>query len=376
MLESVIVTLLLFLTAYYLYFLFRIRQGLRHVRSSPGTRKEYSVTVIIAVRNEEAVLEDVIRSVLEQDYPRNLYELVIVDDASDDRTLEKARNVAANHPQLKIIGMPSHASDVGGRKPLAIAEGVTAASGEIILTTDADCSMGKDWIRSMLGHFDPDVTFVSGPVLEEGGEGLFSEISKVEFLGLIATAAGLIGIKNPIICNGANIAYRKSAFLQAGGYGDESHFSDDEVLMQRIARRKLGTIRFCADPGATVRTKSPRTFREFWSQRVRWASKRNHFEGGSILLQLVVLYAFFFVLFLSALAAFVLPFLALIVPVILLAKVAFDAKTLLEGARLFKSRFSFPHFMIAEVFHVPYIVFAAFLGQFASLRWKGKSIRP
>ncbi len=375
MFESALAALLISTSLYYFYFLFRILRGLQKLAFSSPEAENHAVTVIVAARNEEETIENSLRSILAQDYPAHLVEVIVVDDSSTDATVERARRMALKDSRLRILELPPHDSDLGGRKPLAIAKGVNAAQGDIILTTDADCTVKRTWIRSMSGCFGSDTAFVAGPVLEEGGKGFVSEISKVEFLGLITTAAGLIGNQTPIICNGANIAYRRSAFLKVEGYGDKHHFSDDEVLMQRIAQRNLGAILFCAEPGSFASTRSPETLRALWDQRVRWSSKKNHYENKTIVLKLLGLYSFFLILLLASTATIVFPSLIPLVAVIVLAKIAAEGWILLKGNRLFQKGISFFHFMIAEVFHVPYIVFAAFVGQFTSLRWKGKSIR-
>lgn len=372
--HSILAALLILSSLYYFYFLFRIREGLDQIQTPLTPSVHRRVTVIIVARNEAGSIEQSLRSVLIQNYPPHLMEIILVDDASTDATVSMARNIAQNDSRLKIIQMAPHDSETGGRKPAAIAEAIKIADGEIIMTTDADCTAGVNWIRSMVAHFDPATVFVAGPVLEQGSSGFVSELSRIEFLGLITTAAGLISAGTPIICNGANIAYLKSSFLQADGYGNSSHFSDDEVLMQRIKKRGLGKILFSAAQESIVQTKSPETLSHFWNQRIRWASKKGHYEDKTVLLKLVALYVFFFVSFLSVIAALFTAWLVPIVATVLILKVFFDAWILFKGAFLFRTTVSITRFLIAEFLHVPYIVFAAATGNFVPLHWKGKPI--
>ena len=171
-----------------------------------------------------------------------------------------------------------------GRKPLAIAKGITQAAGEIILTTDADCIAPPRWIEIMVNHFEENVAFVAGPVAEQTSRNFFSKLEQLEFLGLITTAAGLIGSGRPIICNGANLAYRKSAFISVGGFGDNGSSNDDESLMNRMVHRNIGKIVFAPESDAVITTRSSNTITSFLRQRIRWANKRGHYEDKSILI--------------------------------------------------------------------------------------------
>jgi biofilm PGA synthesis N-glycosyltransferase PgaC len=196
----------------------------------------------------------------------------------------------------------------------------------------------------------------------------------LEFLSLITTGAGLIGSGNPIICNGANIAFRKSAFREVNGYGEIRNSCDDEILMQRMVRRNVGKVAFNFDPSATVTTSAPDTIVGFWDQRTRWAAKRGHYEDKSILARLIALYGFFLLVFLSAFAALLDPIIGVPVVVVLAVKFVAEFIVLTEGARVFQQRISIRHFLIAELLHVPYIVVAALVVQFSALRWKNRTL--
>ena len=270
--------------------------------------------------------------------------------------------------------MPAGTERGTGRKPLAIAHGIDQSTGEIILTTDADCIAPPKWIEIMANHFKDEVVFTAGPVAEHASSNFFSNLEQLEFLGLITTAAGLIGSGRPIICNGANLAYRKSAFISIGGFGGNGSSNDDEFLMNRMLRRNIGNITFAPESGAVITTRSSNTITSFLRQRIRWANKRGHYEDKSILVTLVSLYLFFLSF---ALTALLIPIeQRLLLPVILAfgGKVCVDYFTLHSGAKLFNQRLPIFYFLIAELLHVPYIVIAAAIGQISSMQWKGRTI--
>ena len=262
----------------------------------------------------------------------------------------------------------------GWGKASAISHGITIARGEVILSTDADCTLPKTWLESMAGCFEPTVAFVVGPVFERASTSLLSKLQAIEYLSLTTTAAGLIGCGKPIICSGASIAYRKSAFAAVNGYGDRSSSCDDETLMQRMVLRNAGRVVFNSDVSAIVMTETPSRVFEFWRQRTRWAMKKGRYEDSSILRRLLLLYGFFFVLFVAGAGALVDPPLRLPIAIVVLLKICAEFVTLSRGARLFRQPLPVGQFLFAELFHVPYIAFAGLIGQFTPSRWKDRNL--
>ncbi len=133
-----------------------------------------------------------------------------------------------------------------------------------------------------------NTAFVSGPVEFMSNGSFFYEIQKLEFSSLIFVGAGLIGIKSPIICNAANLGFRKSVFFEVGGYNDNLLLSsgDDEFLMQKIARQTNYDIKFCLNKNAIAYTLPNENLSQFYQQRKRWASKGFHYVDKSIVLKL------------------------------------------------------------------------------------------
>ncbi|MCX6135763.1 MAG: glycosyltransferase [Ignavibacteriales bacterium] len=372
MTTTIVITLLALSLAYYLHFLWKVSRGLTATTGRFNTAIPM-VSVVVAARNEEEHIEECILSLGRQSYDRTKYEVVLVDDHSQDRTLAKAKEAAATMGHFKCTLLSCADTPAQQGKPTAIALGISRSEGEIILCTDADCIAPSEWIASTVRCFQPDVAFVAGLVAERPHDSLFSKLQSLEFLGLISTGAGLIGSGDPIICNGANIAYRKSAFQSVHGYGDGRSSCDDETLMQRMMMRNAGKVIFNFDSAAIVTTSTPETIRAFWNQRTRWASKHGHYEDKRILLRLILLYSFFLIVFVSGVTAAMYPILMLPLLVVLAIKGIAEFTILRIGARLLQQPFTVWHFLIAELCHVPYIVFAAFVGQFGTLRWKNRN---
>ena len=369
--EIIVLSIVSLFWLYYLLFLLRIRIGLSRLSVPHETVTQPSVSVIVAAHNEEMTIRICLLSLLAQSYPKEKIDIIVVDDESSDHTAERVRTLAASHSTVRLVSMVSKGTRLTSRKSEAIAEGIKSSKADLIFTTDADCVTPEGWIESMLSYFDDKTVLVAGPVGESTGINLSARLGNIEFLGLIASAAGLIGIDSPIFCNGANLAYRRSAFLSAGGFGSSPSPCDDELLLQRIHTRRLGSIKYSVDSRSIVWTEPKQSLSSLLSQRVRWASKRGHYEQKRILLTLITLYFSFLGLLVLTIGAFFESSFRLPAIMLLAGKATADYFVLRKSASLFHQRFSFTEFIVAEIFHVPYIVVAALLGQVITPRWKG-----
>lgn len=349
----------------YAVFLCAVFLGLSRLRAGRTSGNRPFVTILVAARNEERFLGACLESLAVQTYPRDSHEIIIIDDGSNDGTPEVIGRHSATTANVRSLRI-----ERGGSKPTALTRGVEAARGEIILTTDADCVVRPTWVSSMISRFNDRTVFVAGPVVEQKRSGILAGLSRLEFLGLIGVAAGLIGIRVPVFCNGANLAFRRSAFLAVGGYG-EGQWSDDEALLQRLHGAYPDGITYAAEDAAIVATEPPGSVVQFWRQRVRWSSKRRVYERKRILFIPIVLYCYFAVLLLAVAIAAVHPILLPLVTTVLAFKVICELAVLVRTSTLFRQEISWRHLLIAEVLHVPYIVLAAFQGQTGLFRWKG-----
>ena len=254
--------------------------------SSPLPR----VSVIVPARNEAASIHQCLVSILCQDYPQELVEVVLVNDHSTDDTADIARQLAREHPRLQVLDL-----DIGGiyaYKKAAITAGVQHSSGEIIIQTDADCEMGRGWLRSMVHSFEPGVALVSGPVRLRYTQSLFQRMQALEHMGLVALGAGSLLAGRPNMCNGANLAYRRSAFEAVKGFEgvDVIASGDDELLMQKIRKLPGGRLGFCKNRQAIVDTPALTSWAAFKAQRLRWVSKSRYYPNRWVTFSQVMAY--------------------------------------------------------------------------------------
>ena len=367
----------------------------------PDSSSPPFVSVVVPARDEAASIEACLSSILACDYPADRFEVLVVDDLSEDATPAVVERVmrGVNAPvaaggrdsveeapeRLRLLHMPENLDRARAHKKRAIEKGVAHALGALVLTTDADCTVPPGWIRAMASAFEdieadpeavPVTAFVSGPVLYRPGRTAFARMQALEFLGLVAAGAGAIGAGRPMICNGANVAYRKDVFEALGGFSGIDHLTsgDDELLMQRIHDATPHRVRFCPAPEAAVLTEPAPTLRAFFHQRKRWASKGAHYPNRRLVALLVAIYLFYVGLLGGALA---LPFAPAVAPWLGAAsalKLLPEAALLWPACRHFRRRRLFWLFIPEQVLHVPYLVVLAAAGALGNYEWKGRQV--
>lgn len=369
-----IITLSLFF--YYIIFINDIRRGLRILFKKNGGELNSSkmVSIVIPFRNESSVIEELVDSINNLTYSQDNFEVLFVDDNSEDDTSQKL----SDKIRVKNWKIISGDQNNKAHKKLAVTTAVNNSIGEIILMTDADCIVSKNWIAKILQYFDDSTAMVSGPVTFADESSIFKKLQKLEFSGLALTGAGLIGIGKPTICSAANLAFRKSVFFEVGGYADNINLSsgDDELLMQKIAAKTNYEIKYCFENVAIVYTRSNESFSEFKNQRKRWASKSLFYKNKRFIISLVVIFLFYFSLLLLPVFSVLIDWRYSILFVIIFSgKMLVEFSVMKYGSTLFFNKRLLKYFMVAELLHVPYIVFSALGGLFGGYTWKGREVR-
>ncbi len=362
---------------FYTGFLLQVLSGLKKVIQF-RLNKELKplVSIIVPFRNESEVILNCLKSLESQNYPKENFEILFVDDFSDDDSVLKLTS-EKQLTNTKILSLPDEYEKLSPKKR-SIKYAIENAVGEIIFTTDADCLHQKDWIASMVSAFDESTGFVSGPVKFSGTQKLFGKIQQLEFVGLVLTGAGLTGAGSPTICNAANIAFRKEAFQFVGGYNDNQHLSsgDDEFLMQKIAKTAKYKVQFLFNKEAVVETEANMYVKEFAQQRKRWASKGLFYNDRMLILKLIFIYLYFLSLPVQLfLGLFLHPIFLYSLLVMVLGKVFLEYLILRKGIPLLYPTIAIQVFMYAEILHVPYILLAGLAGAFGNFEWKGRNLK-
>jgi len=261
-------------------------RGVGRAAARPPVREEDSsmplTSVVVAARNEAGNIRSCVQALCEQSYPADRYEVIVVDDGSADETVaivEAIRaSMAASHSpvSLRLLRTQDEAGEPGSKK-IALQLGIDRSQGEIILTTDADCSVPATWIRGMVAAFASDVGMVIGySQIDTRGEmpGSHHGWEAVDFFHLMSGALGSAVGGHPMAASGQNLGFRKRAFDEVGGYGPVLHRAsgDDVLLLQMIRRTGHWRITFATAPETFVFHPPCPSLRDLVQKRVRWAS--------------------------------------------------------------------------------------------------------
>ena len=369
--------LFLVLTVIYFLVLLFFYVGIKKVENQPQTTNNWKprVSVLIAARDESSTIISTLESISKQTYPNNKLEVIVIDDQSVDNTSEVVEQFI-NEKKLQHFKLLKHSSD--GRKPTykksAITYALDFAQGEIIMTTDADCKVGPQWIESMVNQYDDQTGMVAGIIVYnyDNEKSLFRNLQALEFSGLVFTGVGCVGMNYPIICNGSNLSYRRKAFDDVGGFKGHSHLpsGDDDLLMQNLHSKTRWKIKYNLNEESINFTRPSESISEFLQQRSRWASKSTHYPGFKTILMLLFFYIFYIFLFISIPLAILNLFSLKILFLGFLLKVIADYLIVSKALFHIKRKDLISYIWIAEIFQIPYILIAGFRGFFNLFKWK------
>jgi cellulose synthase/poly-beta-1,6-N-acetylglucosamine synthase-like glycosyltransferase len=248
----------------------------RKIGSPVNSINELTVSVVVAARNEAVNIPNLLESLLSQDHG-GCIEVVVCDDSSEDDTFGVLQRYI---PEFEGQGwvLQSISADKDGHtgKKQALRKAIERSTGDLILTTDADCIVPPSWVRLMSAQFaDDDISFVAGYVILDGGRSFIERFQATEqaMLSLITCAAVNSGL--PFMSNGANLAFRRKAYdeVQGYAYGSDHPGGDDTFLMLSMNKRFPGSLRFIDDRSCAVRSSPVKSWMNYLHQRKRHASK-------------------------------------------------------------------------------------------------------
>ena len=368
-----------FLTIYYLVVVstfirgwHKIKQGVHPAEKIDG---KTLVTVIIAARNEEGSIAKTLDDLIAQRYPKELTEIIFVDDHSTDRTSEIIRSYAKYGVKLIVL---NEDSALNSYKKMAIQRAIGQSSGQLIITTDADCRMGPNWLQTIIAFYEANsFKMISSPVSFFEERNFFEKAQSLEFLYLIGLGASTIGNERPSTCNGANLAYEKQAFYEVGGFKgiDELASGDDELLLHKMAAKFKKSIGFLKNEEAMVYTHAKRTLAEFLQQRKRWASKSTKYKNKAIIVLGVGVWLFNLSILVNLLLAMVnIDYLKIGLSQ-LASKVLFEFFFLYGVTKFANRRALLALQPVLSVAHIVYIIYIGIAGNTGKYNWKGRMVR-
>ncbi|MFB6457725.1 glycosyltransferase [Chitinophaga sp. Hz27] len=336
------------------------------------------VTVIIPARDEADNIPSLLDALKHQTYPVNLLEIIIIDDFSTDNTADIVRSLgAANIKLLQMSQLLDKSQRLNSYKKKAIEMAIGQASGSLIVTTDADCVMGPKWIETIVQFYeDRRPKFIAAPVSFFKEDNFFKKLQSLDFMSMQGITGAVAQLQSGTMCNGANLAYEKDAFYDVGGFSgiDKIASGDDMLLMYKIYNAYPEGVMYLRSEDAIVRTLPVDTLKGFMNQRIRWSSKADKYEDKRLFWVLLLVYFFNVGLLAMGLTAIFLPVLWPWLLILLLFKVTMELYFLLPVAQFFNKTGLLVYFIPGQIFHIPYIVLAGWLGKFGSYQWKGRKV--
>ncbi|MBN2681962.1 MAG: glycosyltransferase [Bacteroidales bacterium] len=326
------------------------------------------ISILLPFRNEAKNLENVIKDLLNQDYPSDLFEIIAINDHSEDDFIKVFEKFGGK--KIKLINLSEEES---GKKQ-AIIKGLKASNFSTIASVDADCRYTKKWLKTMVQfQIQMNADLVFAPVDFYGGSSFFGKLQNLEFLSLIGSGAGAAGIGNPIFCNGANLIYKKE-FAENKNSFQESIPSGDDVFLLQSIKKKKGKINFLKSFEAISYTKPPNNLKEFVTQRKRWSSKaKNYKDSDSILVSIIVFLNSFLLISLSIAGIFSELFLNVFILLFVLKSLV-DLIFFIPVLTFFKKQKLLIWFIPLQILYIIYVVFIGLFGTFGKNRWKGRTV--
>ena len=339
----------------------------------PDTALQTSVTVIIPARDEEANIAACLKSVAEQTHP---VQIIVINDHSTDRTAEIIASFPAKN--LLLLNLADHITDqLNSYKKKAIELAVAHAGGELIVCTDADCTAGPDWIRSLVTIYEQEKpVFIAAPVRMKNNGSISGIFQSLDFLSLQGITAAAVYRRIHAMSNGANLAYTKQVFTDVQGFSgaDQIASGDDMLLMQKINAKFPQRIRYVKMQQAIVSTNAETTVASFMHQRVRWASKAGHYKSAGLSAALLLVY-------LTNLSCGIFIITAAFNPSwldemagIILAKILIEILFVASVSRFYGQQKLVLYFPFMQPLHIFYTIIAGWLGIFGKYQWKNRKV--
>lgn len=360
------------LTLYVLMIAYAVK-GWKQIPRTDESESNESVSILIAARNEHQNIETVVRDVMAQNYPKHQFELIVIDDNSEDETFDIANQLKAEFPNLSVI-----TNEVGKGKKAALQSGINNAKHPILVTVDADCRVPSEWLTTMLSHWKTGTTkMLLGPIVLEPANTVFERVQALEMHAIMGLTGGFAAHKKPIMANGANLFFDKAAFSETGGYSNNANPSGDDVFtMLNFSEKWPESVQFVKDYEAAVLTRPQSNFSDFWQQRKRWMSKNAEYSNwlvkSTALITFLANAATFasLIFIVTALASYWTDKLMWI----LFIKTLADLIITRNVSRDLQPYCGIANILVTEVFVSFYVTILGVFGNFGGYRWKGRSI--
>ena len=268
---SYILSFLFLFIAIVIYKGYRYESKIKHTTNTTS-----KLSIIIAAKNEETNINSLVDSIEQLDYPKKNFEVIFVDDNSNDKTVELIQSRISDKNNFNLIRAIN--KEIDGKKG-ALSIGISNAIHNFILITDADCKPGSKWLKAMAGCLDYGYDFVFGVAPIESGAKLVEKLSAFENLRNTFLSISAVGLNMPYSAAARSFAFRKKSFERIGGYANTTEIlsGDDDLLLREAVKNKMliGTV---VDLEAFVYSSAPKNFADYFKQKKRHLQTSFHYQ--------------------------------------------------------------------------------------------------
>ncbi|MDO7170887.1 glycosyltransferase [Mariniflexile sp. AS56] len=334
-------------------------------------------SIVIPFRNEAEHLPALLKSINALNYPKVLFEIIFIDDDSDDDSVEIIKRAVKNFDsELTNISIIKNERATNSPKKDAISTAIKQAKNEWIVTTDADCRLPKYWLNSFDEYIQKNtVNCIAAPVtyLEQGN--FLNRFQVLDLLSLQGATMGGFGINKPFLCNGANFAYKKSLFTELNGFAGNTNTAsgDDIFLLEKAIKKHPEQVHYLKCDYAIVKTQAQPTWKTLLAQRMRWAAKTSSYNNwfGKFTGLIVLLNNALIIALLALLVAGV--FNLKVFLYITIIKFNIDFFLIYKSALFFNQKGILRSFIVGFLVYPFFSVYVAFASIFSSYKWKGRT---
>lgn len=335
--------------------------------------ENFLLSVVVVIRNEEANIQALLNDLQRQQFPARQFEIIVVDDHSTDASCTIVEKALVNSTvAVRLLRLEKETGKKAGLKL-----GVHRARGGVVVVTDGDCRVPAGWLQVFASCFNgSEAKFVSGPVTFLQGRSLFSKLQTIEFASLVGSGAALLQAGFPGMCNAANMAFRKGAYLEVEAVRTDFQIpsGDDEFLLQAIYKKYPQQVFFLKSRKAVVETKAQESWKAFAQQRKRWAGKWRLHRKPSVVFTALSLFLFYTVLLGLQLILWLKGEWFLFFGGALL-KFGLELLFLQAVIGLFGKKIPWLPFLFLQLIYPFYVLYFGIAVNFGSFSWKGRTYK-
>ena len=344
---------------------------------TPDISAKSKFSIIIPFRNEVENIPALLQSILLINYPKESFEVLMIDDDSEDSSVSLITEFKLKNNELNIKIL-TNSRESNSPKKEAIETAISQAKNDWIITTDADCIVPFNWLQIFdryIKKHQPQM--IVGSVTYIANSTLFEQFQLLDFLSLQASTIGSFGIGKPFLCNGANLCYKKQAFNKVNGFTNNKHIAsgDDIFLLEKILKHYPDKVKYLKSKNAIVKTKPQPTFKNLLSQRIRWAAKTTTYNSNFAKLVALIVLLMNLLIVLTIVLSFLNLYYWQLTTLIIFIKFIFDYLLLKKIYRLYNEKLQLHYYFLGSIFYPFFSMFVTIASFQSTYNWKGRQFK-